>query len=67
MAHGREAARDLLYGRRGGRWVAPGQGATEGPPCSICGGPMLDGQTDRHRACADDPVLEVDGQFDLGM
>lgn len=24
MAHGREAARDLRYGRQGGRWLPPG-------------------------------------------
>jgi len=55
MAHGRDAARDLRYGRRGGRWQATDQGPTTGPPCSVCGGAMLDGQADHHRAC------EVDG------
>jgi len=51
MAHGRDAARDLRYGRRGGRWVADGQGATTGPPCLRCGRPMLDGQEGYHRTC----------------
>lgn len=61
MAHGKDAARDLRYGRRGGRWAddSAGQPRT-GPPCEKCGKPMLHGQVRWHVTC--EPADTADPQ-----
>lgn len=48
-------ARDLIYGRQGGRVIPAGKQQT-GPVwlCELCGGPMRDGQPVRHAACCAD-------------
>lgn len=51
MSHGKDAARDLRYGRRGGRWAQSTPTTATGPPCERCGKPMLDGQENYHRTC----------------
>jgi len=53
-------ARDMRYGRRGGGW-SDGNGTNlNGPPCEVCGAPMLGGQKRRHGTCS--PPLECCGQ-----
>ena len=44
--------RDKLYGRRGGNWISGEGGSRTGPPCSVCGEPMVVGQKVRHGVCS---------------
>lgn len=46
-------SRDIVYGRRGGRIVAPSGVNLNGPRCDACGRPMTVGQTGRHFVCDD--------------
>jgi hypothetical protein len=52
MSAGKEAARDIRYGRRGGGWVPDGATPAQfDRPCELCGTPMVAGQRHRHIAC----------------
>lgn len=47
-------ARDIRYGRQGGRivaWDHPPLDISTAPACAICGRPMLLGQNVRHWTC----------------
>lgn len=49
---------DLVFGRRGGGWVPDGHvTVTTGPPCDVCGRPMLLGQRRRHHVCDDSSLV----------
>lgn len=53
--------RDAAYGRRGGGWSdSDGSGAT-GPPCEVCGRPMVARQKHRHGVCS--PLMECCGAY----
>lgn len=44
---------DKLYGRQGGRFRDEGAEPTlDGPPCNVCGRPMIVGQKLRHGVCS---------------
>lgn len=44
---------DKMYGRQGGRFRDDGAKPNlDGPPCSVCSGPMIAGQKDRHGVCS---------------
>ncbi len=55
MAHGKDAARDLVHGRRGGNWLPddyePTPAPADAPRCSVCGGAMMCGQPGAHWSC----------------
>lgn len=57
MASGKDAARDVRHGRRGGNWIPDGRDMRKdrfdrAPKCGICKQPMLLGQRTSHAACA---------------
>lgn len=55
VSGGKASARDAVYGRRGGGWVAEGKVETRfDRPCSICGQPMVVGQHGYHVECCAD-------------
>ena len=52
---GKEAARDLIHGRRGGHWLPQGYEHLDldnAPKCSECGEVMLCKQPGRHWSCS---------------
>lgn len=52
MSAGKEAARDIRYGRRGGRWVPDGATAVDfDRPCVMCGEPVTVESRDYHAGC----------------
>ena len=56
------AARDLVYGRRGGGWRDNGAAPETARACAVCGGPMLGGQQRRHGVCS--PLLACCGHHE---
>lgn len=48
-----QAARDIAYGRQGGRVVPASTHSTSHPSCDLCGGPMTLGQRWAHLVCAE--------------
>lgn len=57
MAHGKDAARDLVHGRRGGHWLPDDYEPVDFehlPHCDRCGGQMACGQPGRHWMCCDE-------------
>ena len=54
MASGKDAARDVRHGRRGGGWIPAGASLAtreSWPACPVCGGGMAVGQTAGHAVC----------------
>lgn len=51
---------DMLFGRRGGRFVPDGYTPTEfklAPLCDVCGDQMVVGQKRRHHACDAESIV----------
>lgn len=54
-----QRTRDVVYGRRGGRWSDSPVSRVPAKRCEVCGLPMLVGQKDRHGVCS--PPLDCCG------
>ena len=51
---------DSAYGRRGGALTEGHRPRRTGPPCDVCGMPMILGQVARHHVCdPDTPVGKI--------
>lgn len=55
-------ARDIRYGRQGGR-VVPWDVPTDARPCDVCGAAVVTGG-DRHHGCGAEPTDDQPSLFD---